>query len=195
MPHGVRNGPDRPGWRPGLAQGPDTDIGATHMTCHIDARTCVTRARVRELPPVPGRSLVLGLALAVAAAAAAPAEMPNACPVDGCTIRIVGVERSGGELELTLEANFQPDVAKNHVHVWWGDIYTVEQVGRSAETVHGVAQGRWHRHDNYPVYVTKEAASTQLRERTTRLCVSAADRDHNILDVSLYDCVDVAGHL
>lgn len=121
-------------------------------------------------------------------------EMPNACPIDGCEVSIVGVKKAGDELELDYEANFSPDVSKNHIHAWWGEQYAVEQVGRSAEPVHGVTQGRWHRHDDYPTYVTTEAASTSVRDGATTICVSPADRDHNILDVSIFHCVDVSGY-
>ena len=121
--------------------------------------------------------------------------MPNACPVDGCDVRIVDVKRSGDELELTFKSNFSPNVSKNHFHVWWGERYTVKQVGRNAETVHGVTQGRWHRHDDYPTYITKGAASTSVRNGAVTTCVSAADRNHNILDVQIYHCVDASSHL
>lgn len=121
-------------------------------------------------------------------------DMPNACPIDGCEVTITGVKPAGDELELSYEANFTPDVSKNHIHAWWGEQYTVEQVGRSAEPVHGVTQGRWHRHDDYPTYVTTEAASTAVRDGATTICVSPADRDHNILNVSIYHCVDVSGY-
>jgi hypothetical protein len=122
-------------------------------------------------------------------------DAPNACPVDGCLVTIVDVKKSGDELELTYELNFTPDVSKNHVHAWWGDQFTVEQVSRNAEAAYGVTQGRWHRHDDHPAYVTKEAVSTSVRNGSSTICVSAADRDHNILDTSLYHCVDVSGHL
>ena len=121
--------------------------------------------------------------------------LPNACPVDGCEVRIAQVKRSGDELELTFQSNFSPDVSKNHFHVWWGERYTVKQVGRNAETVHGVTQGRWHRHDDHPTYVTKGAASTRVRGEAVTVCVSAADRNHNILDVQVYHCVDASSHL
>lgn len=134
--------------------------------------------------------LLLGLGAAPALAGDAPKQ--NACPVDGCEVRIVDVRRAGDELELTYEANFLPDVARNHVHAWWGDLYTVEQASRDAETRHGVTKGKWHRHDDYPTYVTTEAVSTALRQGSTTICVSPADRDHNILDVSIHHCVDVA---
>lgn len=119
------------------------------------------------------------------------AAMPNACPVDGCEVKIVGVEKSGSELELTFESNFTPDVSKNHFHVWWGENFTVEQVGRNAEPVYGVKQGRWHRHDDFPTYVTQGAASTSVRGNAQTLCVTAADRNHNVLDVKIYHCVNV----
>lgn len=125
----------------------------------------------------------------------AAAGMPNACPVDGCEVKIVGVKRSGAELELTFESNFTPDVSKNHFHVWWGENFTVEQVGRNAEPVYGVKQGRWHRHDDYPTYVTQGAASTTERGNAVTVCVSAADRNHNILDVKIFQCVDVSDNL
>ncbi len=123
------------------------------------------------------------------------AAMPNACPVDGCEVKIVGVVRSGAELELTFDSNFTPDNSKNHFHVWWGENFTVEQVGRNAEPLYGVKQGRWHRHDDYPTYVTQGAASTSVRGDAVTLCVSAADRNHNILDVKIYHCVDVKDKL
>ncbi|MEM9222982.1 MAG: hypothetical protein AAGB11_11335 [Pseudomonadota bacterium] len=142
--------------------------------------------------------LMLGFVLGAAALSPWPAnadELPNACPVDGCEITITDVQKDGDELRLTLEANFGPDVSKNHIHVWWGDLYSVEQAGRSAETVHGVEQGVWHRHDDYPTYVTTEGASTSVREGTTRLCAAAADRDHNIIETELHHCVDVSSFL
>ena len=120
------------------------------------------------------------------------AAMPNACPVDGCDVKILKVARSGDELELTFEANFTPDVSKNHFHVWWGENFTVEQVGRNAQTVHGVKQGRWHRHADYPTYITQGAASTSVRGEAVTICVSSADRNHNILDVKVFHCVDVS---
>ena len=134
----------------------------------------------------------LGLPLSAAFAAG---EMPNACPRHGCDVRILAVEPADGELIVTFESNFTPDVSKNHFHVWWGDRFEVKQVGRGAGPEHGVVQGDWHRHDDYPVYVTREAASTSLREGTSTLCVSAADRNHHIIDINVYDCVDVADHL
>ena len=62
---------------------------------------------------------MIGAAIVVDAALAQDS-LPNACPVDGCQVKIVGVKKSGGELEVTLEANFMPDMSKNHFHVWWG---------------------------------------------------------------------------
>ena len=121
-------------------------------------------------------------------------QMANACPVDGCEVKILGVKPAGEELSLTFEANFMPDVSKNHLHVWWGEQYDVKQVGRNATTF-GVEQGKWHRHDDYPNYTTTGAASTSIRDSATTICVTAADRNHNILDVSLYHCVDASDHL
>lgn len=131
------------------------------------------------------------VALVCGSGAAAQSAMPNACPVDGCEVRIVSVEKNGDELTITYEANFTPDVSKNHFHAWWGESYAVEQVGRNAQSEFNVEQGRWHRHDEYPAYVTKEAASTSARDGATTMCVTAADRDHNILDATKYHCVGV----
>ena len=135
-------------------------------------------------------AVLLGAPMAIAAD-----PMPNACPVDGCEVKIVSVKSSGEELELTFESNFTPDVSKNHFHVWWGEKYTVKQAGRGAKPVYGVEKGAWHRHDDYPTYVTQGAASTSVRDGAVSLCVSAADRDHNILDIKVYHCVDVSDHL
>ncbi len=123
------------------------------------------------------------------------ANPPNACPVDGCEVRITGVKRAGAELALTFEANFTPDLSKNHLHVWWGELYTVEQVSDDAEPVHKVTQGDWHLTDDYPAYTTQGAASPSARGGARRLCVSAADRNHIVIDVTAYHCVDVGQHL
>jgi len=125
----------------------------------------------------------------------AAAGMPNACPVDGCDVKIVEVKPSGGELELTFKSNFTPDVSKNHFHVWWGENFTVEQVGRNAKPVYGVEQGRWHRHADYPTYITQGAASTGVRGKAVTICVSPADRNHNIIDAKVYQCIDVSDKL
>ena len=129
------------------------------------------------------------------AAGVSVAAMPNACPVDGCDVKIVKVTQSGDELEIIFESNFTPDVSKNHFHVWWGENFTVEQVGRNAQTVYGVTQGRWHRHADYPTYITQGAASTSVRGDAVTICVSAADRNHNILDVKSFNCVGVGDKL
>ena len=120
--------------------------------------------------------------------------MANACPVDGCEVKILEVESAGDELALTFEANFKPDVSKNHLHVWWGEQYDIKQVGRNAIDF-GVEKGKWHRHDDYPNYTTTGAASTSIRDGAVTICVTAADRNHNILDVALYHCVDASGQL
>ncbi len=135
-----------------------------------------------------------GLALGAGSALAADT-LPNACPVDGCEVRIVDIKKSGDELELTFEANFSPDLSKNHIHIWWGEQYTVKQVSRNAEPEHGVKQGKWHLTDNYPTYVTQGAVSMKSRGDAKTLCVSVSDRDHNIVDVNAYHCMDVGQHL
>ena len=108
---------------------------------------CLTRVGLAAL-------CAAGLAIAAPVAPAADA-LPNACPVDGCTVKIIAVKRSGDELVLTLEANYSPDISKNHIHVWWGDNYTVDQVSNDAETVHHVKQGEWHPMADYPSYITQ----------------------------------------
>lgn len=148
----------------------------------------------------------LGVGTAVAALAvvsvmaggirvAAQEALPNACPVDGCEVKIAEVKRSGDELELKFDANFAPDFSKNHIHVWWGDNFTVEQVSNNAETVHHVKQGEWHPTADYPSYTTQSAVSLAVRGSSTHICVSAADRNHDILDIKLLQCVDVSSYL
>lgn len=137
---------------------------------------------------------LLAMTLIGAGSALAADPVANACPVDGCEVKIVNVKQSGNELALTFEANFKPDVSKNHLHVWWGENFEVEQVGRNAKAF-GVEKGKWHRHDDYPSYTTTGAASTSIRDGAVTICVTAADRDHNVLDAGLYHCVDASSHL
>jgi len=141
---------------------------------------------------------MLGAMLAAMLSNAAFAEdpLPNACPVDGCAVKIASIKKApGGELELTFEANYAPDMSKNHIHVWWGENYKIEQVTGNAETAYHVKQGEWHPTADYPTYITKSAASTTVRGNAHTLCVSPADRDHNILDVKVFQCVDVSQYL
>jgi hypothetical protein len=140
-------------------------------------------------------AIAIGLPLAFGNHAHAQDTLPNACPVDGCEVRIVSVERDGEELRLTLEANYAPDMSRNHIHVWWGENYQIQQVSNNAEPVHNVKQGEWHPTADYPTYITQSAASTTVRGSAKTLCVSAADRNHDILDVTKLNCMDVSDHL
>lgn len=116
--------------------------------------------------------------------------LPNACPQEGCRVEISAVEQVGTELELTFDANFAPDLSRNHFHVYW-DNFTAEQVSDNAEPVHGVTQGDWEPIDDNP-YMTSGAASVTERGESTNVCVTAGDSDHNVLDPELFDCFDVA---
>src|SRR5262249_41954496 len=141
--------------------------------------------------------LVFGIAATAMFGSKAPlaADMPNACPVDGCMVEIIDVKRVGDELQLTLKANFTPDISKNHIHVWWGENFTVKQVSNNAEPVYKVKQGEWHPMADYPVYITQSAASLKVRGNAKTICVSPADRNHDILDVKVFQCVDVSSKL
>lgn len=114
----------------------------------------------------------------------------NACPADGCSIEILEVSTEGEELAVTWEANFLPDVSKNHIHIYW-DTFTADQVSSDAEA-RGVVQGDWHPTDAYPRYVTESGASAVNRGDSTTLCVTAADRDHSVLDPAIVNCRDVS---
>ncbi|WP_299625004.1 hypothetical protein [Pelagibius sp.] len=140
---------------------------------------------------------VFGFSLAAAAGGAALAQssLPNACPVDGCEVKIASVSKAGNELAVTFEANFMPDLSKNHIHIWWGETYTVEQVSNNAEPTYGVKQGDWHPTDDFPAYTTQSAASLSVRNGARTLCVTAADRNHDILNAKVYHCMDVGDHL
>ncbi|MEE9322901.1 MAG: hypothetical protein V3U76_20840 [Granulosicoccus sp.] len=139
--------------------------------------------------------LAVALVAGGSGVAVVSANAPNSCPVDGCKVTIKSVVASGSELEVSLEANYTPDNAKNHLHSWWGEQYTSQQVGRNAKSEHGVEQGKWHRHDEYPTYLTSGAASTEIRDGATTLCITAADRDHNVIDADEYHCLDVSTYL
>lgn len=117
----------------------------------------------------------------------------NACPVDGCEITIASAEPEGEELRLTWDANFAPDFSKNHVHVFW-DTYTADEVTDDA-AARGETQGEWVPTGDDPEFVTEGAVSTTVRGDSTTICVTAADRGHNVLDSSIVDCLDVSEHL
>jgi hypothetical protein len=122
-----------------------------------------------------------------------PPGLQNACPVDGCRVEITNVQKVGKQLRLTWKANYKPDFAKNHVHVYW-NIYTADQVSNDAKA-RGVVQGEWVPTDDYPVYVTGGAVSTAKRGSSTTVCVTAGDRDHNVIDSSIVNCRNVTKQL
>lgn len=116
--------------------------------------------------------------------------LANACPNEGCQVRIGSVKAApGGELTLDFETNYTPDMAHNHVHVYW-DHYSAEQVSDDAQVRFKVTPGDWVPTSDDP-YTTAEAASVTKRGTSTRICVTAGDRDHNVLDPKLYQCTDV----
>ena len=121
------------------------------------------------------------------------APVSNACPANGCAIRILEVTREGDELNITWEANFAPDVSRNHIHVYW-DTFTADQVSSDAEA-RGVTQGEWVPTDAFPSYVTESEVSVANRGASTTVCVTAGDRDHAVLDSTIVDCRDVADQL
>ena len=125
--------------------------------------------------------------------ATSSAPVSNACPADGCEIRILDVTREGDELNITWEANFAPDVSRNHIHVYW-DTFTADQVSSDAEAS-GFTQGEWVPTDAYPIYVTESEVSVANRGASTTVCVTAGDRDHAVLDTSIFDCRDVSDQL
>ena len=118
------------------------------------------------------------------------AAQQNACPVDGCSITITDVRKQGTELRLTWKANFTPNFSKNHIHVFW-DKFTADQVSNDA-AARGKVQGEWVPTDDYPVYVTGDVVSTAKRGTSTSVCVTAGDRDHNVIDSSIVNCRNVA---
>jgi len=117
----------------------------------------------------------------------------NACPAEGCEITIVEASANGDEVEVTWDANFLADFTRNHIHIYW-DNYTADEVSSDAED-RGVTQGDWSPTDEYPAYVTESATSTANRGESTILCVTAADRDHVVLDSSIVHCFDVSAAL
>ena len=124
----------------------------------------------------------------------AGAELPNACPADGCEILITGTEAGpDGEIQLTFDANFTPDFEQNHIHVYW-DSQETGAVSSDYEAKGFDVQGKWHPTDEYPVYVTQSDASvgSVSRGESTTVCVTAADTDHAVIDASIYTCKDVA---
>lgn len=121
------------------------------------------------------------------------APVANACPASGCTITILDVVESGDELEVTWEANFLPDVSRNHIHIYW-DTFRAEEVSSDAEA-NGFEQGDWSPTDSYPTYITESGASVANRADSTTLCVTAADRDHAVLDPTVVHCLDVGSSL
>lgn len=166
-----------------------------YQAVHLTAVTQKQRVRPKNTRVgMVASGLVLGISLTHSLLAIA-ADMPNTCPVDGCDVSILEIEKSGEELQVTLDSNFTPDNSKNHFHMWWGEQYKTEQVGRNAMSEYSVEQGKWHRHDDFPVYITTGSASVTVRDGASTLCVTAADGDHNVLDADKFHCVDVSEHL
>lgn len=126
-------------------------------------------------------------------ASATGGPVANACPAEGCTVTITDVKPAAGELEVTWEANFLPDVSRNHIHIYW-DNFSAAQVSSDAEA-NGLEQGDWVPTDAYPTYTTDGAVSVGVAGSSTTLCVTAADRDHAVIDSAIEQCMDVSEDL
>ncbi|NND76002.1 MAG: BMP family ABC transporter substrate-binding protein [Ilumatobacter sp.] len=112
------------------------------------------------------------------------------CPAEGCRARIIAAEIVGGELAVTLEANWFFDEADNHLHYFWSPRYEPNQVGMDSAERFGVEVGEWDIDGRYPVYVTEDVVSLSSRTvEDTRLCLTAADAAHNVIDPELFDCL------
>ena len=114
----------------------------------------------------------------------------NACPADGCSVTITDVKKQGSELFVTWSANYKPDFSRNHIHVYWGK-FTADQVSDDAAK-RKVVQGEWEPTDSYPTYLTEGAVSTKVRDGSAKICVTAGDRDHIVIDSSIVNCRDVS---
>ena len=117
----------------------------------------------------------------------------NACPAEGCQIKITNISNSGDELEITWEANFLPDVSRNHIHAYW-DTFTAEQVSSDAEA-NGFKQGDWVPTSDYPTFITNGAMSVANRAESSTICVTASDRDHAVMDPMAVHCVSASASL
>ena len=159
---------------------PDTTAGASADTTVKPRATTETTGGADDGTKVSGST--------VSAAA-------NACPVEGCKIEIASAAKGpNGELSLDFTANFAPDVSKNHIHVYW-DRYTAQQVSNDAEPKYKVKQGDWIPTDVTKGFITEGAVSVKGREQSHTVCVTAGDRDHNVLDPSVTNCRDVSSLL
>src|SRR5204863_8036228 len=103
----------------------------------------------------------------------------NACPIEGCKVKIDKVERAGSELKVTWTANYKPDFSRNHIHVYW-DTYTADEVSNDADA-RGVKQGSWHPTDEDPVHTTGSEASGTRRAPAPRRRGTAGGRNHGAI--------------
>jgi hypothetical protein len=162
-------------------------LTATLTACGSSS-TSATPPAVSGVPPVSAPAT--SNSPASSSPAATSAALANACPADGCRIRIVSVAAAGPELLVTFVANYTPDVSRNHFHVYW-DIYKAKQVSDDAVTRFHVTQGVWVPTSDNP-YRTNDAVSVSKRGGSKRICVTAGDRHHDVIDPTLVDCRDVS---
>lgn len=128
-----------------------------------------------------------------APASTVPTRLANACPADGCKVQIVSASRAGRELRIRLNANFAPDISRNHFHIYWST-YTAKQVSSDAAPRFGVKQGAWVATADNP-FTTADAVSVRTRGKAREICVTAGDRYHNVIDGDGFSCRDVSGLL
>jgi hypothetical protein len=163
------------------------------------------RTMRRTMRRVTGRKVVATALLVVLAGcggddgAAAPSETvgqttaaaeANACPVDGCEIEITDAVRSGDEITVTFATNFDPNISRNHIHVYW-DAFTADQVSNDA-AARDVEQGKWIPTDVLVGFTTEGDIAISERAGSTTLCVTAGDLNHDVIDAEVVNCRDVA---
>jgi hypothetical protein len=141
--------------------------------------TCLSLATSALLMPVSGYAQSL----------------TNACPVDGCVVKIKSLALDDGEIKIEFETNFLPSMSKNHIHVWWGENFDIKQITSDAENKYGLKHGKWHPTGDYPIYTTRKGASMKSRGEATTICVTASDRSHIIFNPEEKDCKSIANLL
>ena len=144
-----------------------------------------------ELQAIGGDIVSGALTAPATVAARAIAPLDAACPTSGCDIRILGAVVSGGEVVVSLEANWVMAEFGDHAHFYWSPNYSAEQVGGDSSERFGVTVGSWDLDARYPVYVTENGASLALRGSATDMCVTPADRNHNVIDPTVVSCISV----
>ena len=119
---------------------------------------------------------------------------PGACPPGDShlCIQINSVAADGDSLVIDwTPINFEPSVGDHHAHFFYNTVLPTEAGTNAA--LFGATPKIWELTDARPFRSAREMLLSNKPPEATQVCVTVADKDHGVVDPTIYQCVPLPG--